>query len=175
MSVFGLDIQFAIGDDTDGDSVRRFTTAMERTGVNLDDFGQFVFPKVVTLFEKEIEEQFDSRGARGVAGGWPELSPGYAQWKAIHFPGQPLLEATGDMRAALTESGSTHARREINPSDMTFGTVGVEYFSFHQLGTPFMAARAPVDFGTEFEDGLNKALQLGVVEAARAAALELDV
>lgn len=174
MSVFGLDIQFAIGDDTDGDSVRRFTTAMDRFGVNLEDFGQFVFPKVMKLFEEEISGQFESRGARGVAGGWPELSPGYAQWKAVHFPGMPLLEATGSMRAALTESGSTHARREINPSDMTFGTVGVEYFSFHQMGTPFMPARAPVDFGNEFEGGLNKALQLGVVEASQAAGLEVE-
>jgi hypothetical protein len=28
---------------------------------------------------------------------WPQLNPGYASWKAAHYPGQPTLRKTGTM------------------------------------------------------------------------------
>src|SRR5262249_32662130 len=33
---------------------------------------------------------------------WTPLSPKYAAWKAIHFPGRPILQRTGALRRAAS-------------------------------------------------------------------------
>jgi hypothetical protein len=45
-----------------------------------------------------VGEQFATEGGR--AGGWVQLSPGYAAWKDEHFPGRPIGVLTGGMRSA---------------------------------------------------------------------------
>lgn len=45
---------------------------------------------------------FASRGA----GAWRPLSRHYAEWKAKHFPGKPLLVQSGKLRAAATSATS---------------------------------------------------------------------
>lgn len=37
-------------------------------------------------------------------GTWAPLSKEYAAWKARHYPGRPILVATGELRAAATSS-----------------------------------------------------------------------
>jgi len=146
---------------------------MERFGNNIEDFGKFVFPRVTSLFEKTIDGQFQARG-HGTKGPWKALSDDYKKWKDIHFPGKPLLEATGNMRAGLTNGSSGYAFRGTSPTVLAFGTQSVPYASYHQTGSPTLPVRPPFDFGSEFEDDLIQAMQLGVVDAARDAALELE-
>lgn len=168
MSVFGIEIELRVGGSAFGMAVQEYSLAMERMGDEISDFGKYVFPRVGKLFEDQVRDQFNARGKGPVAGGWPALSGDYAKWKAVRFPGMPILEATGRMRDALTRDGG-NALREYGTTSMAWGTLGIPYASYHQTGTPFMPARPPVDFGSDFEPKLEKAMQLGVVDAARAA------
>lgn len=174
MSVFGIKVEYGIGDGDGPASVQRFEVALERFGDNISDFGKFVFPRVLRLFERTVDGQFQARGNGPVSGPWAPLSENYAKWKAIHFPGKPLLERTGALRSGLTSGGSSTALRGIGTTALEYGTQGVPYASFHQTGSPNLPARPPFDFGSDFEDNLRGELQLGVVEAARAENLELE-
>lgn len=173
MSVFGLTIEYGIGDGAGDASLQRFQLAMERFGEGLSDFGKFVFPNVLEVLEKQVDEQFDARGHGPVAGPWAPLSPKYAKWKEVHFPGMPILERTGVLRAALTQDSGPNAMRDYSAAQLNFGTIGVPYASFHQTGAPWLPVRAPFDFGPEFDDRLKMAMQKGVIEAAREAELEV--
>lgn len=56
---------------------------------------------------------------------WPRLNLQYAQWKAVHFSGRPILERTGQMRRSFAyKSGS---------NSVTIGN-NQPYFKFHELG-----------------------------------------
>ena len=169
MSAVALVIQLEVGTSTGDAAVQRIVSAMERAGSDLSDFGQHTFPLLAPVFEAAESRQFDSEGAGPTAGHWAALSRKYAEWKSQHFPGKRILERSGDLREALTSSSSPLASREYSASEFAFGTVGLNYASFHQVGTPFMPARAPFDFDSQFEDELERQLQLGVVAAVRAA------
>ena len=169
MSAVALVIQLEVGTSTGDSAVQRIVTAMERAGENLTDFGQHTFPLLAPVFEAAESRQFDSRGGGPTAGHWAELTTKYAEWKAKHFPGKAILERTGDLREALTSSSSPLASREYSASEFAFGTVGLEYASFHQVGTRSMVARPPFDFDSTFESELEQQMQLGIVAAVRAA------
>lgn len=176
MSVFGLQIQYGIGEygaDGEGEvSLQRFSVALERLGEDIADFGKHVFPRVIDLFEKTIDGQFQAQGRGPVVGPWAPLSPKYAAWKEANFPGLPILQRTGELKNALTKDGN-HALRDYSGVQLNFGTFGIEYASFHQTGTPRLSVRAMFDFDSEFEGQLTKQMQLGVIEAAREVELEV--
>jgi phage gpG-like protein len=172
MSVFGLKVEYGIGTDDGDASLQKFEVALERFGDNIKDFTKFVFPKVIQLFESTVDKQFDAQGEGPVSGKWAPLSAKYAAWKEIAFPGLGILERTGVMRHALTKS-SGHAYREMDATNLGYGTIGVEYASFHQTGATHLPTRPPFDFGEQFESELRGRLQLGVIEAARSEGLEL--
>lgn len=172
MSVVALSLEYSVGSDSGEQSVVKFASAFERAGDNLKDFGRYVFPRVITVLEQAEQGQFNARGKGPAVGAWKPLSTRYAKWKAVHYPGMPLLERSGAMKAGLTQSGP-YAVRDSSATMMNFGTINVPWASYHQTGTPFMPARAPFDFGPEFEDALGKAAQLGAIDAIRAAGLEV--
>jgi hypothetical protein len=60
------------------------------------------FEKIVADFKAGEIRQFATEGEYG-SGGWPELSPRYAKWKEQHWPGRPILVASGLLRTAATE------------------------------------------------------------------------
>jgi len=171
VSVLGLSIEYGIGSG-DAASVQTFAAGLERLGSELSDFGKWVFPRIGSLFEKTIDRQFQGRGVGPVSGAWATLSPKYEKWKSVHFAGQGILERTGRLRSALTSNG-TNALREYNATTMVFGTVMVPYASFHQTGTRAMPARPEFDFDSGFETELTKAMQAGLIEAARGQNIEV--
>lgn len=172
MSVVGLTVELVVTDARGEQAVQKITTAFERAGDEIKDFGKHVFPRLVSVFEAAEGRQFDAEGGGPFAGHWAALSKRYAEWKSKAYPGKKTLERTGDLREALTSSTSPLAARDYSASSMAFGTAGVEYASFHVTGTPFMPARAPFDFDATFEDELEKATHLGIVDALRAARLD---
>lgn len=174
MSVAAITLEYSVGSDKGEASVQRFAMALERAGDELKDFGRYVFPRVQSVLEEAEQAQFAARGKGPAVGAWKPLSVRYAKWKAVHYPGKPLLEASGAMKEGLTSTSSTYAARDYSASMMNFGTVGVPYASYHQIGTPFLPARSPFDFGPEFEVELSKAVRLGAIDAVRAAGLELE-
>lgn len=84
--------------------------------------------------------QFASQG--GNSGGWQALSPGYAKWKARHYPGKPILQATGDGMRSLTVR--PFAIEHITPSAMTLGT-DIPYMKYHQHGGGSLPRRRVVE------------------------------
>lgn len=164
--IAGLSIEFVAPNGEVGQGVlERLTVAFERTGDELENFGELVFPRLTPVFEAEMAKQFQSEGS-GPSGHWQQLSADYEAWKSKHYPGNPILEATGRMKEGLTESSSPFATRAFSGNDFEFGTSGVEYASYHQLGTTAgLPARPLFDFSTDFERDLTDA----AFEAAREA------
>lgn len=177
MTVYGLQVEVSVGTDSGEGALQRLSVAFERAGEYVADFGKYVFPRLTPVFEAAEEEQFDAEGSGPTSGAWAPLTPSYAEWKAKAYPGAPILEQRGTMRAALTSSASPVAYREWSASEFAFGTAGVEYASFHQRGTSRMKARPPFDFGPSFEDALTREAMAGLREAVKAASngtLELE-
>lgn len=164
MSVVGFDVMWTVGGRDEPDALKKMSFAFERFGDDLSDFSAFVWPKVLPALEEEERRQFEAEG-NGPSGGWAALSPKYAERKEREWPGKPILERTGALREALTSDSSSHARRIISADMVDFGTEGLEYASFHQLGTLHMPARPPFDFGDELQNAVQAAALEGVREA----------
>ena len=85
-----------------------------------------------------VGEQFGSEGtAKGAP--WAPLSADYAEWKDIHYPGMPILVATGNMRRLLLSPSAI----TVTPHKMVYDPRS-DIWHFHQLGTRFMPARKMV-------------------------------
>lgn len=168
MTAYAFTVEVAVGGDSGEGALQRFAVAFERAGAAVKDWGRYVFPRLVPVLEGAVREQFDGRGV-GPSGAWAPLSETYAQWKARKAPGMPLMELSGSMREALTNSSSPMAWREWSADAFSFGTVGLRYTGYHQAGTRRMPARPLFDFGPRFEVQLAAAAQAGLREAIREA------
>jgi len=62
---------------------------------------------------------------------WAALSPSYAKWKQAHYPGQPILRASGLMQDVAF----------ISPHRKKFLVKSTKYGAAHQFGTKKMPAR----------------------------------
>lgn len=96
--------------------------------------------------------QFASEGAYA-SGGWQALSPAYAAWKALHFPGKPILERTGLLKRSLTRRPL--GIESLEPERMVIGS-DVPYGRYHQRGGS-IPQRRPVELPeTERREWLNR-------------------
>lgn len=99
------------------------------------------WPMVVPLFIKWMGRQFDTEGAYA-SGGWPRLSPEYAAWKAVNYPGKGILQATGKLRGAASRPS-----RRVTPNTLVL-TIHDPKLAYHQQGGGNLPAR-PLIFGEE--------------------------
>lgn len=158
--IAGIRIEYEVNGAADGEAVlERIAVAFERAGNELADFSKNIFPKLTPVFEAEMERQFDAEGG-GPSGAWDPLSSAYAKWKDEHYPGKTILRRTDAMFEGLTQSSSPFAARVFGGEEFNFGTQGVPYASFHQVGA---YARPPFDFSEDFESDLARE----ALEAAR--------
>jgi len=168
--ISGVKLEYRVGNVPSGDdTLERMSVAFERAGGELADFGTHTFPKMVPVFEAELERQFAAEGRGPNVGHWAALSPAYEEWKGRNYPGMPILQRTGAMREALTESGAAHAFRDFSTTEFNFGTSGLDYASFHQSGTADMPDRPPFDFSGEFEREVQRVALEGARDALHAA------
>lgn len=100
-------------------------------------------------------ENFESEGA-AVGHRWSPLSPAYAEWKAVHFPGRPILVRTGRLKKSLTARpmGIEHITSEY----VELGT-DVPYAQYHQRGSRRLPQRKPVHLNEQMKRDLMKLLQ----------------
>ena len=177
MSVYGLQLEVSVGTDTGEGALQRLAVAFERGGEAIADFGRFVFPKLGPAMERAEQAQFDAEGEGPVSGAWAALSPSYAAWKEGVRPGMPILQFDGALRAALTTAAAANAHREWTAANFVFGTAGLPYASFHQTGTSRMKPRPPFDFGSAFEEEMERVTMEGLREAVKSSSggqLELE-
>lgn len=93
--------------------------ASRRLAEGVSDFRR-AFPGVNAVLQRSVARQFDSQG--GQTGGWSPLSVGYARWKAVKFPGQPIMRATGALFRSLTEPFDSNAIFLMRPAEMIRGS-----------------------------------------------------
>lgn len=169
MTAIALQVEWQMAGGPAEPNLVRLATAFERAGAELAQVGKHVLPQLLPLLETETAKQFDAEGAGPQAGSWAPLSVSYSAWKQAHYGDLPKLVLTGAMRSALTESNAPGALREVSGDSLAYGTKGVPYASFHQMGTGRMPARPPFDFGPDFENGMRGAAMKGIRAAVREA------
>jgi phage gpG-like protein len=97
---------------------------LERAGTDLLDMSISMKNVGGYLVEYFSTKPFASRG--GVYGErWPELHPGYAEWKAENFPGRPMMVLTGELQSSFVFESGKDFVRVSNLSD---------HFEQHQQG-----------------------------------------
>lgn len=96
-----------------------------------------LWPVIVRLYRSWIRQQFETSGAYG-GQSWPALSPAYAAWKSVHWPGRGILVASGQMRRAMD-----NPERRVTPRSLTL-TFESDVLPFHESGTARMPARPVV-------------------------------
>lgn len=126
--------QFIEGDE-------EFNRALSVLYDSLRDFRR-VWPQVADRFYWIERRQFDSEGAR--SNRWDELAPSTLAGKAIKYPGQPILRASGALFQSLTNAFDPHSVFRMTEDSLTLGTT-LEYAAYHQEGTERMPARPPID------------------------------
>lgn len=167
--VVGLDLTYHVkGGAADPLALQKMSAAFERAGDEFARFGEHLFPRVIRVLEESVGKQLEAEGQGPNRGKFAALSPRYAVQKLKRFGPRPLLVATGSMRDALTKSSSGMALRTYSNTSMQFGTVGVDYASFHQTGTERMTDRPPFDFGDETKAALRKEAAAAAREALKA-------
>lgn len=132
MGLFNLNFAFD-GDQQVGRTLTGLMDTIADAREPLDAIGNRI-----AAFE---ERQFSSQGGYG-SGGWSPLSPRYAAWKAKHYPGKPILQRTGELKASLTSR--PFGIDEVDLKTAVFGT-GLPYSAYHQHGTDRMPMRKPLE------------------------------
>lgn len=103
--------------DIEGD--RKLEQAISRLKEGFRDFRR-VWPQVASVFHQSVRRQFDSLGAQ--SGGWRPLTESYAQWKAVEYPGQPVMRRTGALFQSLVEPFDANAVFLMRPTEFIRGS-----------------------------------------------------
>jgi phage gpG-like protein len=134
------------GDTVVREQLSRFTDQM-------DDFTP-VFQEVALALETNwMPSRFAGKGG-DLGKPWPPLSPRYAAWKALHYPGRPMMVLSGRLKASLTGRSSDSIRR-VGQKEFEFGTA-VPYGVFHHFGTSKMPQRRVVALTDDDQVGIGK-------------------
>lgn len=147
------------------DGVEEFSRGFNRIEQEIDDL-RSVWPAVAKEIYQIETEQFDSEGAAGATGKWAALSKAYAIYKAVKFPNQTILKATGSLFDSLTNPDAAGAIFRPLKGELTIGS-SVPYGVYHQRGTPNMPARKIYSFSDSQKRRIQKAIQIGLVQFVR--------
>lgn len=86
-------------------------------------------------YRKEVSMIFSRQQPRGEDMKWPQLSEKYAAWKAVHYPGAPILVRTGSLRRSMVTKGAEGNITAIGKTKATFGT-SIHYGIYHDSDNP---------------------------------------
>lgn len=117
-------------------------TQLERTLDRIDAAAVDMRPAweaIAERFTQAETRQFATQGGYGSAG-WAPLSPRYAAWKAVHYPGKTILRRTDELFTSLTHGPQV---RVLEPSYVILGSA-VPHGAYHQTGDG-LPRRRPVE------------------------------
>jgi phage gpG-like protein len=123
-----------------------------------------IWPIIGDEFRAQVKDQFKTEGEEGGAR-WAALSPEYAGWKAVHYPGMKILHRTGVMEDSLTKEGAPGAVFIGERKRLTMGT-SISYAVYHQRGTSRMPARPEIQLTETFKRLAMKNAQAYLVQVA---------
>lgn len=116
---------------TNLERVRQFTQDMAERAADLTP----VWETAHEAFLIEMQHQFATEGAHLTGQEWQPLSEAYAEWKQVHYAGQPILQRTSDLIQSLVNADDANHIAVMTPERAAFGTK-VPYAIHHQNGTP---------------------------------------
>lgn len=125
-----------------------------------------IWPIIEDDFYAQEKDQFRSEGTEG-GEQWQALSPEYAGWKEAHFPGQPILQRSGNLERSLTTGSDPNSVKIEERKTLTLGT-RVPYAIYHQSIAPrTKLPRRPEIMLTEaFKRGVMHHMQTYLVQIA---------
>lgn len=146
--------------------------AFNRVSGFISDF-RSVWPAAAQAFYEIETEQFASQGAKGASGKWAPLSPAYAKFKAVEFPGQPILRATSSLFDSLTRPDALDSIYRSEPMQLTMGSKA-PYALMHQTGAGRLPARPPISLSENDKRKIQKAIQSELVRFTREAGFQVQ-
>lgn len=100
---------------------KRFPRFLTNISKRIQDWRSFWLTAWLPWYQQEIQQNFATEGE--LVGGWPDLSPAYAAWKARHFPGRKIMERTGRLRESLAPGASgPDTVIQVRPLQAVIGT-----------------------------------------------------
>jgi phage gpG-like protein len=141
--------------------------AFNRVSAEISDWRK-VWAPVRAWLKSRLRRQFD---AEGTPNKWARLSPEYAKWKEVHYPGAKILERTGYLKESLTDGNADTIDRETDTL-FEYGT-RTPYGKYHQDGGTRLRQRKIFDFDDEDRRSLTEEMQRPLVEIVRAQGFEV--
>lgn len=154
------------------DGIEVLNRAFNRVEQVISDFRP-LWPSVAGEIYAINQEQFDTQGGAGASGRWAALSAAYARYKAVAFPGQPILQAEGHMVTSLTDPEAPDAVYRPGKDELVIGTRDPKARA-HQLGLGRLPARPIFSFSEPQKRRIQKAIQRELVEFTRQAGFEVQ-
>lgn len=156
------------------EGVELLNRGFNRIESHISDF-RSIWPDVGREIYAINREQLDSEGTAGASGKYAALSPAYERFKAIQFPGQPILQASGNLYESLTDLESPDAIFRPGKDELIIGSK-VPYARAHQRGNPSrnLPARPIFSFSEPQKRRITKAIQRGLVRFTREAGFEVQ-
>ena|SRR3989304_4638249 len=133
---------------------------LSRWGENIQNFTE-VWVQIQDDFFQIESEQFSSQGARSGMP-WAPLSLNYNAWKQRYYPGQPILQLTGELANEMTGgliSEITEKSLRMYPT--------LPRAAYHQRGNPRLPARPVVQLTEDDKMRWMKLIHRFVYEKAR--------
>lgn len=161
-----------IGFTAEVDGVEVLNRAFNRIDQQVSDF-RSLWPEVARTFYAIERAQFASEGGRGASGKWKPLSPAYARWKAIHYPGEPILRLEHPLVESLTSFDGADSVFRPESDQLTIGTK-TPYAQAHQRGGGHLPARPPIDFTEQDKRDIQKSIQRGLIQFVRSIGFEVE-
>jgi len=145
------------------DGKMRMARGLARLAESLADYRP-VWPAIEDEFRTLIADQFRTKGEEGGAP-WAPLSDPYAHWKAVHDPGRPILQRTGDLYRSLTGAHDSNAVRAAEGKSLTLGS-RLPYAIYLQKGTRRMPARKAIQLTETFKQSVVGHMRAHLVRVA---------
>lgn len=140
-----------------------FARRFDRFAEHIDD-ATAVWEQIAASLEDEVARGFDTEGS-STGTKWHPLSRGYATWKARHYPGRRILEATGDLRRSYEKGGGGHIRK-LEPRSMVWGSE-VPYGRFHQAGGSRLPRRPILRLTGQVKDQWERIIHKFIIDSVR--------
>lgn len=154
------------------DGTQVLNRAFNRVEEYISDF-RSIWPSAAGEIYAINAEQFESEGAAGASGRWAALSPAYAKFKAIAFPGQPILQAEGNLIASLTDPEAPDAIYRPLPDELIIGSRDPKARAHHR-GLGHLPARPIFSFTEQQKRRIQKAIQRNLVAFTRRSGFEVQ-
>lgn len=116
--------------------------------------------QLMDMLLESVRLQFDTEGAASDGAPWQPLSDIYGKWKAMHYPGAPILVRDGGMREAMLNVDTAIT---VGPTEAVYHPIS-DIAGYHQQGADWMGpawghgdyphhlpARPMVDLSDEFK------------------------